>query len=139
MGRFTSVFVSVALCAALGAVFADEAAASVGDKKSVKKFCKTALAIGNSGSTNPQGELEQDVAAAAERDYKKAAKLAPTKKIKKAANQVAKFYGKVADGESPTRAIQGDVGADYTEGLVVFSTYVTSKCLVSQLDDLPGR
>jgi hypothetical protein len=133
MRRTVRAIVCMGLCAALGGALAGTASASVADK-SVKKFCKRALAAG-ADLTSVEGTTNEDAAADLEKSFKKLAKLAPTRKIKKAAKKIAGYYGDLADGDTP----DADLSTEYVEASGTFSTYLVEKCIVSEIpDEIPG-
>jgi len=133
MRRVLRAIVCVTLSTALGGALTGTASASVADK-SAKKFCKKALTVGTD-VTSGEGTSNEDAAADLERAFKKLAKLAPNKKIKKAAKAIASFYGDIADGDTPDE----DLSAEYAEASVTFSTFLVTKCVTDAIpDNIPG-
>jgi hypothetical protein len=133
MRRFTALFVSVALSAALVGAFAGTASAAVAEKKSVKKFCKKATdadAARTSVASGADENAVQDAAGDLETDFKKLAKLAPTKKLKKAVKTMASYYGNIADGQSITE-ISPEDAQGYATAVQTFSAYLLDKCVSS--------
>jgi len=133
MRRFAALFVSVVLSAALGGAFAGTASAAVAEKKSVKKFCNKAADADAARTRVAPGADEnalQDTAGDLESDFKKLAKLAPTKKVKKAVKAMASYYGNIADGQSITDVSPEDAQG-YATAVQTFSTYLLAKCVSS--------
>ena len=116
------------LTAGLIAGFASSAPAAVADK-SVKKFCEKALEVQTLLSGSAVGLTEEnagDYAADVEKGMKKLAKLAPTKKLRKALKIVAKYYGEVADSGDIN---SGEYGQEQIEALSTVTDYITTTCV----------
>lgn len=139
MRRVTKPLFVAALAVGMVAGVASAAPASVSDSK--KSFCKTALTLGQdiANPTEPGVTLDEDTAGDLEQAFKKLSKQAPTKALKKAAKDVASYYGQIADGESPAD-ISTDEGEKYGEGFAKVSLYAATKCLTAAIPDitLPG-
>lgn len=130
---------SVALSAACVGAFSGTASAAVAEKSN-KKFCKKAVTISTDVGGNFDPSDSDALKSAAEdfqKAYKKLGKLAPTKKLKKAANAIADYYRRLADGADPNSS-----DANYTDNeskaIESLTTYVTTKCIASTLDSIPG-
>jgi hypothetical protein len=127
------------MSAALAGAFAGTASAAVAEKSN-KKFCKKAATIATDIGTNVDPSDEDAIRSASEdfeKAYKKLAKVAPTKKLKKAANAIADYYGRLADGADPNSS-DANYSDDEAEAIQTLTTYVTTKCLASTLDSIPG-
>src|SRR5687768_11069807 len=113
--------------AGLIAGFAATAPAAVSEK-SVKKFCKKALAVQTTLARPVETDDVEDVknyASDAENGLKKLAKLAPTKKLRKAVKTMAKHYGEIEDTGDPSGAYS-DPELDAIETI---TTYTQTTCV----------
>ena len=132
MRKFIRASLCVALSAGVGVFFAGPA--SAGGK--TEKFCEQAYALQGdpTQSTDPE-QLAEDAAADLEGHFKRLAKVAPNRKIKKASKQLAAFYGEIADGDAE---ITSGASKKYTKAFARYSAFLVSKCLpqIPGLEDL---
>jgi hypothetical protein len=104
-------------------------------------YCKAVLELGTD-VTQPSDDattIPADTAADLEAAFKKVAKLAPTKAIKKADLTIADYYGQIADGKTPAD-ISSEDGEAYSKAIAKFGTYLATKCITAAIPDvtLPG-
>jgi hypothetical protein len=128
--RTLRVLVATALAAGALAVLAPEAHGSVpAVSTKVKKFCKAADKISVDDTSNSSASDDAEELAS---DIKKAAKLAPTKRLKNALGDMEDYFNAVADADSPgDLADLGDVTVKYGKAAAVFTGYLISNCSFS--------
>jgi hypothetical protein len=136
MRNLTKSIVVAVLTAGLVGAFTLSAPAAVAEKKSVKKFCTKLYKV----QTDPDLTDTSDLQGSAENQakaYKKASKLAPTKKIREATKTIAEYYERLSgldDFSSP----EANYKDEESEAIETLSTYVTTKCLKIVVTTLPG-
>ena len=126
----------VALCVALIAGFAvatTGSASASGPAASIEKFCAKALDVAATSTTS--SPLTPELAADLERQYKRLAKLAPKKKLKKATRTIAAYYGNIADGEITPGDLSDADQKKYNDATAVFTEFFVLECLAEETSD----
>jgi len=130
------LLVVTALAGALAVGTALPGSASVVEKGSKQKFCKAALDIGQQAS-NPSSATTASEAKSFAKLFKKLSKLAPSSKLKSATKEIAKFYSRVAKGES-FEDVSASEGESYGKALAVFGPYLATDCLSTAIPSIPS-
>ena len=124
MRRTTKPLLIALLTAGLiGGLIASAPAA--GAAKSLRKFCEKAVEVETLGASSASGDVA-DSAADLEKGLKQMAKLAPTKKVRKAVKTTAKYYGDIADAGDADKV---DYGQKQIAALSTIQEYVQAKCI----------
>ncbi len=126
--RTFRVLVATALAAGVLAVLVPDASASVPSASTrVKKFCKAADKISVDSTGSDSSEVEQIAT-----KIRKAAKVAPTTRLKNSMKKMAVYFDALADaGNDPTDlADLGDETAGYARAAAVFTGYLIANCSV---------
>ena len=100
MHRVTKPLFVAALAVGMVAGLASTGSASVSDSK--KSYCAGFLELGQD-VTQPDPDsssIPRETAADLEDNFRKLAKQAPTKSLKKATKTIAEWYGEIADSET---------------------------------------
>ncbi len=130
------MLVRTTVCAALSvgvvAGSVGPASASV-HAASVEKFCAKALDIAATSATS--SPVTVDLAADLERQYKRLAKLAPKKKLKKATRAIAEYYAQIADGEITPGDLSDAQQKSYNDATAVFTEFFVLQCLTEETAD----
>lgn len=116
----------VALAVTAGLAFAAAPAGAGVAEKSTKKFCNAVSNAFDDISAGAASGIDEESAGNVAKALRKAAKSAPSKKIKKAMKKLAGFYNRIADGES-----LGDVFIDagYARAAATFTTAYLKSCI----------
>jgi len=124
--RTFRVLVGAALASVSLVALTVDATASVPTASAkVKKFCKAADKI----SANTNSDSNSDNAEQTATNIRKAAKLAPTKKLNTAMKNMAEYFDALADADSPgDLADIGDETVKYGKAAAVFTGYLISNC-----------
>ena len=130
MRRFVRACAELALITCLTVGTLASAQASVGEK-SVKKFCTKVFAI-STRVPDASGGVPAILEAAADfqKQYKKLAKLAPTKPLRTAVKLLSKYYGRLADSGDPYSE-----AASYTDAeaaaVETITAYAATDCVAA--------
>jgi hypothetical protein len=140
MRTFMTLFVVAGLTAGMVGGVAGTGSASV-ESASKKQFCAAALKLGQD-VTQPSTDattIPVDTAKDLEKAFAKLSKLAPTKALKTATKNVAKYYGQIADGDDPADISASD-GEAYGKGFAKFGVYIATSCVSVSIPDvtIPG-
>jgi type II secretory pathway pseudopilin PulG len=139
MRTFTKLFIVAGLAAGLVGGMAGAAPASVGASK--KQFCASALKLGQDVTQPSQDAttIPEDTAKDLEKAFNKLSKQAPTKALKTATKNIAKYYGQIADGDSPADISTSD-SEKYAKGTAKFGVYLATSCISASIPDvtIPG-
>lgn len=73
----------------------------------------------------------------AQKAFAKLSKLAPSKGLKTATKNIAKYYGEIADGQTPAD-VSSKAGEAYGKGIAKFGTFIATGCIASSIPDIPG-
>jgi hypothetical protein len=130
--RSLRVAVCAALSAGLVATALGRASASV-PGASTKKFCAKALEVAATSATS--APLTPELAEDLQRQYKRLAKLAPKKKLKKATRTIAAYYGNIADGEIVPGDLTDAAQKKYNDATAVFTEFFVLECLAEESSD----
>ena len=122
--------VAISAAVALGTV--GVSAASVDATGTKKQFCKSALHI--KGTPDPSGISEKS-AASLEKQFKKLAKQAPTSSLANASTTIAKFYGKIANGDNISDT-SSSAAKSFAKAYLKFGSYVATKCVADAIPDI---
>ena len=139
MRTVTKLLVVAGLTAGLVGGMAGAAPASVGTNK--KKFCVAALKLGQ-GVTQPDPNattIPEDTAKDLEKAFNKLSKLAPSKGLKTATKNIAKYYGEIADGQTPAD-VDTPLSEAYAKAVAKFGTFIATGCITASIPDvtIPG-
>jgi hypothetical protein len=134
-GRFTKTIALAAICGATIVGTVAVSAASVDAKGTKKQFCNAAVKVGSNikPSANPSA-YGKKAAAKLEKSFHNLEAKAPTSALKNSVATISDFYGQIADGDSA-----GDIAdnaKDYAKAAVKFTTYLTTKCISTQIPDI---
>ncbi len=139
MHRLTKPLVVATLAIGLVGGMASVGSASVSTDK--KSYCQGFNELGQD-VTQPDPDstdIPRETAADLEEKFRDLAKEAPNKKLKKATNTIADWYGEVADSDDATD-IDQDLSERYGKAIAKVATYAVSKCIAESIPDitLPG-
>ena len=145
MRTSTLVFIVAGLTAGLVGGVAGAAPASVGANK--KQFCAAALKLGQD-VTQPSEDAASSLPPDQQREIARNTvsvvtelnKQAPTKALKTATKNIAKYYRQIADGDSPADISTAD-GEKYAKGTAKLGAYLATSCLTASIPGvtIPGN
>jgi hypothetical protein len=121
------VFVVAIAVAIVFAVAAPVATASAPSKTKVQKFCSAVSKISSANPDDSTSEAAKNLA----KTTRKAAKLAPTSKLKGALDNIAKYYDALGDADSPIdqASAAARLAASYTKAFGVYTAYYVKNCV----------
>ena len=130
--RFAKWGTALAVSAVMVVGTAGVAGASVDAKGSKAKFCKQAANVGEDATSGD--DISEEAAGKLEKQLNKLAKQAPSKNLKNATEEMADYFGKIADGD--IEDISAEEAKDYAVATGTFGVYVTTKCLTEAIPDI---
>ena len=131
--RFAKWGTALALSAVMVVGTAGVGGASVDTKGSKAKFCKQAAKVGED-ATSSGDDISEEAAGKLEKQLNKLAKQAPSKNLKSATEEMADYFGKIADGD--IEDISAEEAKDFGVASGTFGVYVTTKCITEAIPDI---